>query len=78
MDRAELSAIAHRWHPIAAPVSPRTLRRLVRRLGVPDGGRVLDLGCGFGEWLLAVLAAAPGASGVGVDVSAPVLLHARA
>jgi SAM-dependent methyltransferase len=77
VDRAELSAIAHRWHPIAAPVSPRTLRRLVRRLEVPDGGRVLDLGCGFGEWLLTVLARTPHTRGVGVDVSAPALAEAR-
>ncbi|MGY1710121.1 SAM-dependent methyltransferase [Geodermatophilus sp. SYSU D00758] len=76
MDRAELSAIAHRWHPIAAPVSGASARRLVRRLAVPDGGRVLDLGCGAGEWLLTVLARTPHARGVGVDTSAPALAEA--
>ena len=77
MDRALASAIAHRWHPIAAPVSDGTLRLLVQRLDLPRGGRLLDLGCGFGAWLLAALEAVPGAQGVGVDTSAPALEEAR-
>ena len=75
MDRALASAIAHRWHPVAAPVSDANLRRLLTRLGPVD--RVLDLGCGFGEWLFAALEAAPGATGVGVDTSRPALDEAR-
>jgi cyclopropane fatty-acyl-phospholipid synthase-like methyltransferase len=77
VDRAQVSAIAHRWHPIAAPVSDDTLRRLVGHLHLPPGGRLLDLGCGFGEWLFAALEAAPGTSGVGVDTSGPALAEAR-
>ena len=77
MDRALISAIAHRWHPIAAPVSEENLRRLVRRLDLPDGGRVLDLGCGSGEWLSAALEEFPTAEGVGVDTSTPALEEAR-
>jgi SAM-dependent methyltransferase len=38
---------------------------------------VLDLGCGFGEWLLAALEAAPQATGVGVDTSSPAVEQAR-
>ena len=75
MDRALASAIAHRWHPVAAPVSDASLHRLLQRLGPVE--RVLDLGCGFGEWLLAALEAAPGAHGVGVDTSRPALEEAR-
>jgi SAM-dependent methyltransferase len=75
VDRALASAIAHRWHPVAAPVSDANLRRLLTRLGPVD--RVLDLGCGFGEWLFAALEAAPGATGVGVDTSRPALDEAR-
>jgi SAM-dependent methyltransferase len=78
MDRALISAIAHRWHPVAAPVSEEALRRLVQRLDLPDGGRVLDLGCGYGEWLHAALEEFPTAEGVGVDTSSPALEEARA
>jgi SAM-dependent methyltransferase len=77
MDRAQVSAIAHRWHPIAAPLSDESFRLLVRRLGVPSHGRVLDLGCGFGEWLRAAIGPVPNAHGVGVDVSDVVLDEAR-
>src|SRR5256885_11403911 len=76
VDRALASAIAHRWHPIAAPVSAENLRLLVQRLGLPPGGRLLDLGCGFGEWLLGALEVAPGVRGTGVDTSAPALAEA--
>jgi SAM-dependent methyltransferase len=75
VDRAFASAIAHRWHPVAAPVSDANLQRLLARLGPVD--RVLDLGCGFGEWLLAALEATSGATGVGVDTSGPALVEAR-
>jgi SAM-dependent methyltransferase len=75
VDRALASAIAHRWHPVAAPVSDANLHRLLSRLGPVE--RVLDLGCGFGEWLLAALQARPGATGVGVDTSRPALDAAR-
>ena len=77
VDRAEISAVAHRWHPVAAPVSEENLVRLIGRLELPEGARVLDLGCGLGEWLLAALEAFPGAEGVGVDSSAPALEQAR-
>jgi SAM-dependent methyltransferase len=77
VDRALASAIAHRWHPVAAPVSDDALRTLVQRLGLRPGGRLLDLGCGFGEWLLAAVDAVPGTAGVGVDTSAPALDEAR-
>jgi SAM-dependent methyltransferase len=40
-------------------------------------GRVLDLGCGDGRTLALVLAARPGAKGVGLDFSPPMLDAAR-
>ncbi|MGY1689209.1 SAM-dependent methyltransferase [Geodermatophilus sp. SYSU D01105] len=77
MDRALASAVAHRWHPIAAPLSDESVRLLLDRLEPPEGARVLDLGCGSGAWLLPLLAARPGLTGVGVDLSAPALTEAR-
>ncbi|PWW21584.1 methyltransferase family protein [Geodermatophilus normandii] len=77
LDRAVVSAVAHRWHPVAAPVSDDALARLLERLAPPPRGRVLDLGCGAGAWLLRLLAAQPGLVGVGVDTSAPALDAAR-
>jgi SAM-dependent methyltransferase len=76
VDRALASAIAHRWHPVAAPVSDANLHRLLSRLGPVE--RVLDLGCGFGEWLLAAVGPVPSAHGVGVDTSAAAVAEARA
>jgi SAM-dependent methyltransferase len=78
VDRALASVIAHRWHPVAAPVSDRTVERLLDRLGLRAGSRVLDLGCGTGEWVQRAVALAPGARGIGVDASAPALEAARA
>jgi SAM-dependent methyltransferase len=75
VDRARASAIAHRWHPVVAPVSDANLQRLLARLGPVE--RVLDLGCGFGEWLHAALEAVPEATAVGVDTSRPALEEAR-
>jgi len=76
MDRSELSLIAHRDHPIAAPVSEERLQQLVEKLTAPAEGSVLDLGCGFGAWLLRTLDAHPGLRGVGVDISRAALAEA--
>ncbi|WNV76232.1 cyclopropane-fatty-acyl-phospholipid synthase family protein [Geodermatophilus sp. DSM 44513] len=78
MDRSLISAVAHRWHPVAAPVSDDSLRRLLTRLVPPGAREALDLGCGSGAWLLRLLEAATGCTGVGVDTSAPALDAARA
>lgn len=69
MDRAETSRIAHTHHPVAAPVSVPVVRRLLERLDPPASGRVVDLGCGAGAWLLELLAARPDLTAVGVDTS---------
>ncbi|MFD2091672.1 SAM-dependent methyltransferase [Blastococcus deserti] len=80
MDRALVSAIAHRRHPVAAPVSDESVHRLLTELEpeMPsDAPRLLDLGCGSGEWLRGALRLLPAWEGVGVDVSAPALDEAR-
>ncbi|MFI9555487.1 SAM-dependent methyltransferase [Nonomuraea endophytica] len=69
MDRQLLSAIAHRDHPIAAPISESNLDRLLHRAALPERARILDLGCGAGEWSLRALELAPTAVADGVDIS---------
>ncbi|MFI5671333.1 SAM-dependent methyltransferase [Streptomyces sp. NPDC051704] len=69
MNREQISAIAHADHPIKAPLDDASVRRLLER-GLPRGDeRVLDLGCGTGEWLLRALAAKPLVRAEGVDIS---------
>ncbi|WJV49120.1 SAM-dependent methyltransferase [Streptomyces flavofungini] len=64
------------------PLSQARADRVVRRAAEPlvraGGGSVLDLGCGWGEMLLRVLQAAPGATGVGVDLNDEDLARGRA
>jgi SAM-dependent methyltransferase len=69
MDRAEISRLAHTDHPIAAPVALPMVRRLLARLDPPASGRVVDLGCGAGGWLLELLEARPDLTAVGVDTN---------
>ncbi|OIJ99533.1 SAM-dependent methyltransferase [Streptomyces monashensis] len=76
MNREEISRIAHAEHPIKSPLDDDSVRRLLER-GLPKGDeRVLDLGCGQGEWLLRALAARPDAHAEGVDISEDALAQA--
>ncbi|MEU9305423.1 class I SAM-dependent methyltransferase [Streptomyces sp. NPDC048269] len=77
MNREMISLLAHTRHPIAAPLSDRTVHGLLER-GLPRGDeRVLDLGCGGGEWLLRCLEMHEGVHAHGVDISEPALDRAR-
>ncbi|MEJ5913163.1 SAM-dependent methyltransferase [Pseudokineococcus sp. 1T1Z-3] len=71
MDRATLADIAHRRHPVAAPVGVDRLRELLGWLAPPAGGRVLDLGSGYGVWLLEFLTVREDLTGVGIDLALP-------
>ncbi|SDT24275.1 Methyltransferase domain-containing protein [Streptomyces sp. TLI_053] len=78
MDRQTISRLAHAHHPIAAPLSDEAVATLLERaLGPEEEGRVLDLGCGQGAWLLRALAARPRLRAVGVDLDAGALTRAR-
>ncbi|RSN02099.1 SAM-dependent methyltransferase [Nonomuraea sp. WAC 01424] len=77
MNREQISRLAHADHPIAAPLDDESVRRLLER-GLPqDDSRVLDLGCGGGEWLLRALDAYPKLRAEGVDVAEGALARAR-
>ena len=51
------------------PLSEPRAARLVGRLARTRPATVLDLGCGWGELLLRILEAVPGAVGTGIDLS---------
>src|SRR3954453_16815032 len=70
MNRDRLSAIAHRNHPVAAPLSDRMVESLLRRVTSRQPRRILDVGCGSAQWLVRLLELLPAATGVGVDLSA--------
>ena len=57
----------HTYLDFAAPMSDDRCARLLTLLAPPRGARVLDLGCGWAEFLLRLLAAEPTATGTGVD-----------
>jgi cyclopropane fatty-acyl-phospholipid synthase-like methyltransferase len=76
MDPQLISMLAHADHPIAAPLTDESVRRLLDRAIRRGDERLLDLGCGGGEWLLRALAAHPRVTAEGVDISAPALTRA--
>ncbi|MDQ0913657.1 SAM-dependent methyltransferase [Streptomyces canus] len=77
MNREQISRLAHADHPIKSPLDDDSVRQLLER-GVPRGDeRVLDLGCGGGEWLLRALTAHPHLQAEGVDISEDALQQAR-
>ncbi|QKW65094.1 methyltransferase domain-containing protein [Streptomyces sp. NA03103] len=78
MEREQISRLAHADHPIAAPLDDESVGRLLARAIPDDTARVLDLGCGGGEWLLRALAEYPRLTAEGVDISERALDHARA
>ncbi len=59
------------------PLSEARATRLIDRLAAGRPATVLDIGCGWGEVLLRVLAAAPDARGTGIDIETGDLAHGR-
>jgi SAM-dependent methyltransferase len=59
------------------PLSEGRAARMVARLARTSPATVLDLGCGWGELMLRVLEAVPGAAGTGIDVSGADLARGR-
>jgi len=60
------------------PLREPTLRSAIRALRLSPGSRGLDIGCGIGQpALLLAEATQPGGQVTGLDISRPVLAHAR-
>ncbi|MFE5816039.1 SAM-dependent methyltransferase [Streptomyces sp. NPDC056479] len=59
------------------PLSESRAAALVQRLSRTNPATVLDIGCGWGELMLRVLAATPEATGIGVDLNGDDLDRAR-
>ncbi|MDN5725458.1 MAG: class I SAM-dependent methyltransferase [Propionibacteriales bacterium] len=60
-----------------SPLSEARARSLITTAVTHHPRTVVDLGCGWGRLLVDVLAAAPGATGVGIDVHGPDLERGR-
>ncbi|MEV6162713.1 class I SAM-dependent methyltransferase [Streptomyces sp. NPDC052052] len=76
MNHEQMSGLAHAAHPIKSPLDDESVRQLLEH-GIPRGDeRVLDLGCGGGEWLLRALRTHPRLSAEGVDTSEAALRQA--
>lgn len=60
------------------PLSEERAARLIQSLQPLAGAHVVDVGCGWAEFLLRTLEAEPSATGVGVDLNAADIAHAQA
>lgn len=60
------------------PLSEERASRLVAELAAREPATVFDYGSGWGELLLRILAAVPGARGTGVDIHGPDIVRGRA
>jgi cyclopropane fatty-acyl-phospholipid synthase-like methyltransferase len=65
-----LRRLAHAGLVFNAPLSEARAHALVAALPIAPGARILDLGCGWGEFLCRAVAATTGTTGIGVDLDA--------
>lgn len=73
-----VTALAHDRLTFNAPLGEDRARDLTRRVALHEDDSALDLGCGWGELLLRLVAAAPGAVGTGVDTDREAIRRAEA
>lgn len=59
------------------PLSAERADRIASELTARTPETVVDYGCGWGDLLLRVLSAAPGARGLGIDIDGPDIARAR-
>ncbi len=77
MDPADDGPSGHTYLDFNAPLSDDRAARLISSLHPLTHARVLDLGCGWGELLLRLLATEPTAHGTGIDNDAEAIARAR-
>ncbi len=68
MDRWKYFDITHRFHTMMNPMSDIKIEELIRLINISPGSRVLDVGCGKGEFLIR-LAKKVSINAYGVDLS---------
>lgn len=59
-----------------SPLSVEKAERLIQLLGLPANGRILDVGCGNGEFLIRVIEAT-GGHGLGIDLAPEIIVAAQ-
>jgi SAM-dependent methyltransferase len=73
-----VTALAHEQLTFNAPLGESRARDLLARVALAPGDSALDLGCGWGELLLRLVAASDGAAGDGVDTDGEAIRRAEA
>jgi 2-polyprenyl-3-methyl-5-hydroxy-6-metoxy-1,4-benzoquinol methylase len=63
--------------PLSEDRAARLIRQLADGVGSTAPATVLDIGCGWGEFMLRLLEAMPGATGVGIDLNEDDLARGR-
>jgi SAM-dependent methyltransferase len=71
------SLLAHAGLPFANPLSTADVDAAIAELGLGDGARVLETGCGTAELLRRVVERHPGVTALGVDPDADAIGRAR-
>jgi SAM-dependent methyltransferase len=77
MDFFDLVNISERFMELVNPASPEKILRFGEHLGLRDGMRVIDFGCGFAEPLV-LWAEEFGIQGIGIDIRPYACERARA
>ncbi|MDD5605686.1 MAG: methyltransferase domain-containing protein, partial [Dehalococcoidales bacterium] len=76
MEFFDIMSISHRYMEILNPSTPEKIIKLGKLLGLKEGKRVIDFGCGCAE-PLALWAEEFGITGIGIDVSGDFCDRAR-
>ena len=67
----------HTYLDFNSPLSDARAAKLIAGLGVASRGHVLDLGCGWGEFLLRVAESEPSCVGTGIDADVKAIERGR-